>query len=155
MGRQLPAVPGSIEVVPDRAHSRGRLIGRAVSRNWLRSPLASAVVDATPDLLRLASRAARSAAAAPPAPGLPSSGANGMTVSEVEIDVASPFVRRIVVRSTNAWSVAPEVALASSRRRSMSGRLGIGAVSLASIALLGLAAIRRGHLALPERIRER
>lgn len=155
MGRQLPAVPATVEVVPDPAHARSRLIGKASTRNWLRSPLASAVVDATPDLMRLASRAARSVAPASPVHGLPSSGANGMTVSEVEIDVASPFIRRIVVRSTNAWSVAPEVALAGTRRRSLSGRLGIGAVSVASIALLGLAAIRRGPLALPDRIRDR
>jgi hypothetical protein len=154
MSRQLPAVSVPAEVIPGRP--RGSLIGRAITRSWTRSPFTDAVVDAAPDLLRLAGRVARSSAPAQPPVGLPSAGANGLSVSEVEIDVASPLVRRIVVRTTNAWSVSSDVALAQRRRRP-AGRLGLGALSLASLALLGLAAARRGPLplSLPDRLRSR
>lgn len=142
MSERLPVVPVRAEMQPVR-RSSGSL------RRWLRSPLADALVDAAPEILRLTGRAARPAPLSGPAPGLPPSGANGLTVSEIEIDVASPFVRRVVVRSTNAWSVSPEVALGKRRR---GGLLGLGAAGLAGLTLVGLAA-RRSPLALPSRLK--
>lgn len=147
MGRQLPAVPIEVDLEPDR---RSTLSRRGGNRHWLRSPVAEALVDIVPDLLRLTRRSLRSTENVPSA--LPSSGANGTSVQEVEIEVASPLVRRIVVRSTNSWSLSPEVALGNRRRRG--GRIGIGVVSLASMLLLGAAAARRASFALPGRTRE-
>jgi hypothetical protein len=135
MGRQLPAVPARVNYKPER---RPAVVGSGSARNWLRSPVADAAVELLPDLLRLTRRSLRSTDGLPI--GLSPSGASGMSVQELEIDVASPLVRRIVVRSTNSWSLSPEVALAGKRRRA--GRIGLGAVSLVSVLLLGAAARR-------------
>jgi len=148
MGKQLPAIPVQVELEPTRRIAPSAQRG---ARRWLRSPVADALVDAVPDLLRLTRRAIRPAAGG--GEFLPPSGANGMTMQEVEIEVASPLVRRIVVRSTNAWSLSPEVALASRSRRS--GRIGIGAASVAGLLLIGAAAARRASLSLPGRSRDR
>ncbi len=147
MGRQLPAVPVQIELEPDR---RSAVSQRRSVTHWLRSPLANAFVDLAPDLLRLTRRSLQSSDGTSTI--LPQSGANGMTVQEVEIDVASPLVRRIVVRSTNSWSLSPEVALGGKRRRG--GRIGIGAVGVASMVLLGAAVARRAPFLLPGRPRD-
>jgi hypothetical protein len=147
MGKQVPAIPMQVELEPTRRIAPSAQRG---SRRWLRSPVADALVDVMPDLLRLARRAIRPAAVG--GEFLPPSGANGMTMQEVEIELSSPLVRRIVVRSTNAWSLSPEVALAGRHRRG--GRIGIGAVSLAGLLLVGAAA-RRASLSLPGRSRDR
>ena len=144
MSRNLPSIPERRTAVPMPVSEPGRV------RRWLRSPLGTAVVDAAPDLLRATGRAVRSRDIAE----LPSTGANGMTVSEVEIDVATPFIRRVTVRSSSAWSLAPEVIL-ERRGRRWGGRLGMGAAGLAGLALLGLAAVRRSPLAIGERLREK
>ncbi len=147
MGRQLPAVPVEIELEPQR---RPTLVGRGRTRSWLRSPIADALVDVMPDLLRLTRRSLRPSVVSSDV--LPPSGANGMSVQEVEIEVTSPLVRRIVVRSSNSWSMSPEVALAGKKRRG--GRIGLGAVSVVSMLLLGAAAARRVPFALPGRTRD-
>ena len=146
MGKQLPAIPMQVELEPARRIAPSTQRGL---RHWLRSPVADALVEVVPDLLRLTRRAIRPAAMG--SEFLPPSGANGMTMQEVEIEVSSPLVRRIVVRSTNAWSLSPEVALASRSRRG--GRIGIGAVSVAGLLLIGAAARRASSL--PGRSRNR
>ena len=146
MGKQLPAVPVRAELEPSRRIAAPDQRG---TRHWLRSPVADALVEVMPDLLRLTRRAMR-----PGTPGadvLPPSGANGMTMQEIEIEVASPLVRRIVVRTTNAWSLSPEVALGGRNRRG--ARIGLGAVSVAGLLLLGAAA-RRASLPLAGRPRD-
>lgn len=147
MGRQLPAVPVQVDLEPDRRPAVSR---HGSTRHWLRSPLGNALVELLPDLLRLTRRSLRSPNGI--SEGLPPAGANGMAVQEVEIEVASPLVRRIVVRSTNSWSLSPEVALAGKRRRG--GRIGIGAISVASVFLLGAAAARRVSYSLSGRLRD-
>lgn len=148
MGKQLPAIPTQVEIEPAR---RALPVRPRATRGWLRSPIADALVDLMPDLLRLTRDVVRPTR--PSADLLPSSGASGMTMQEIEIDVASPLVRRIVVRSTNAWSLSPDVALAGRQRRG--GRLGLGAASVAGLLLLGAAAARRASLPFPGRSRER
>lgn len=151
MSDHLPALLNKGKTEPARAGARSREGGLAM--RWLRSPLAGAVADIAPDLLRFAGRAMQPRSGVHQMQAhLPPSGANGLTVSEVEIDVASPFIRRVVVRTTNAWSVAPEVALAKART-SRNGRLSLGAISLAGLAVLGFAAARRVPLSLPSRLR--
>ncbi len=146
MGRQLPAVPVQVDLESDRRPAVARQRG---SRHWLRSPLADALIDIVPDVLRLTGRSLRSSDRSPDI--LPQSGANGMTVQEVEIEVTSPLVRRIVVRTSSSWSLSPEVALGGRRKRG--GRIGIGALSVASMVLLGAAAARRVSFSLPARLR--
>jgi len=146
MGRQLPAVPVQVDLEPNRRAAVTRQRGNG---HWLRSPLADALIDIVPDVLRLTSRSLRSSDRS--ADVLPQSGANGMSVQEVEIEVTSPLVRRIVVRTSNSWSLSPEVALGGKRRRG--GRIGIGALSVASVVLLGAAAARRVPFSLPGRLR--
>jgi Ser/Thr protein kinase RdoA (MazF antagonist) len=149
MGKQLPAIPTQVQIEPTRRAlpARARTTG-----GWRRrSPITDALIDLMPDLLRVTRDAIRPTRSN--AELLPSSGANGMTTQEIEIDVASPLVRRIVVRSTNSWSLSPDVALAGRQRRG--GRLGLGAVSVAGLLLLGAAAARRTSLPFPGRSRER
>jgi hypothetical protein len=148
MGKQLPAIPTQVEIEPRR---RALATRPRSERGWFRSPVAEALLELMPDLLRLTRQAIRPSQ--PAGDLLPSSGANGMTVQEIEIDVASPLVRRVVVRSTNAWSLSPDVALAGRQRRG--GRLGLGAASVAGLLLLGAAAARRASLPFPGRSRER
>ena len=147
MSGNLPALPTRVEVEPSR---RGPRTGRGVAR-WLRSPVGAAATNLAPELLRVAGQAVQARGAARPLADLPPSGANGLTMSEVEIDVAVPFVRRVVVRTASAWSVAPEVILAGRRPRRRAGRLGFGAAGLAGLAMLGIAAARRGPAVFPGR----
>lgn len=140
MSRNLPALPSEIE--PARAG--GRL------RRWLGSPLGTAVSEVAPDLVRLAAgRAVAPRARRSADPEQPPAGASGINMSEVEIDLAAPFVRRVVVRSASAWSVSPEM-LPPRRRRRWPGRLGLGAASAAGLVMLGFAAARRLPLGLPD-----
>ncbi|HUZ00122.1 MAG TPA: hypothetical protein VMU89_07205 [Thermomicrobiaceae bacterium] len=147
MSGNLPALPSRVEIEASRRAPRS---GRGLTR-WLRSPLGAAAAGLAPELLKVAGQALQTRAAARPLADLPPSGANGLTVSEVEIDVATPFVRRVVVRTASAWSVAPEVILASQRPRRRAGRLGFGAAGLAGLAVLGIAAARRGPVVFPGR----
>ncbi|MFO7270347.1 MAG: hypothetical protein DIU58_002760 [Sphaerobacter thermophilus] len=137
MSRNLPALPSRVEIEPVSAG--GRL------RRWLRSPLGAAASEVAPDLVRLAAeRVGRRGNSHQTPPG-----ASGVDVSEVEIDLAAPFVRRVVVRTASSWSVSPEV-LQPARRRRRAGRLGLRAAMLAALAMLGLAASRRFPLSLPD-----
>lgn len=137
MSRNLPALPSRVEIEPVSAG--GRL------RRWLRSPLGAAASEVAPDLVRLAAeRVGRRGDSHQTPPG-----ASGVDVSEVEIDLAAPFVRRVVVRTASSWAVSPEV-LQPARRRRRAGRLGLRAAMLAALAMLGLAASRRFPLSLPD-----
>lgn len=137
MSRNLPALPSRVEIEPVSAG--GRL------RRWLRSPLGAAASEVAPDLVRLAAeRVGRRGNSHQTPPG-----ASGVDVSEVEIDLAAPFVRRVVVRTASSWAVSPEV-LQPARRRRRAGRLGLRAAMLAALAMLGLAASRRFPLSLPD-----
>lgn len=150
MSRNLPALPAKAELQPGQSEkpaSGGRL------RRWLGSPVAGAAAEVAPDVLRVIGRAIQSRPESSAPIQLPASGASGLTVSEVEISVSSPLVRRVVVRTTSAWSISPDV-LKDERRRKRRGRLGAGAMGIAGIALLGLAATRRSSLSLPRRSRE-
>ncbi len=151
MSRNLPALLGKAELEPvqsEKPAAGGRL------RRWLGSPAAGAAADVAPDVLRVIGRAIQ----ARPEPSvpvqLPAKGASGLTVSEVEISVSSPLVRRVVVRTTSAWSISPEV-LKEERRQKRRGRIGAGAMGIAGIALIGLAATRRSSFSLPGRPREK
>lgn len=147
MSGHIPALPVPVEIEPVR---KGQVVPqRGVLRRWLLSPLGTAAADLAPEALKLVGRALQTqSTAGRPLGGLPQTGANGLTLSEVEIDVSLPFVRRVVVRTASAWSLSPEVALAE-RRKKRRGRLGLGAVSLAGLAVLGVAASRRIPVSLP------
>lgn len=145
MNERLPALPAQVEIEPRR--SRPQL------RRWLGSPLGAAAAELAPDLLRMVGRSVVPLAERRAEAERPQAGANGVTVSEVEIDLAAPFVRRVVVRTAQSWSVSPEVLQAPRRKRRRS-RIGLGAVSVAGLAMLGYAASRRLPLALPSRVRQ-
>lgn len=150
MSRNLPALRATAELEPvqsEKPSPGGRL------RRWLGSPAAGAAADVAPDLLRVIGRAIQSRPEASAPVQIPVNGASGLTVSEVEIFVSSPLVRRVVVRTTSAWSVSPEV-LKDERSWKRRSRVGAGAMGIAGLALLGLAATRRSSLGLPGRHRE-
>jgi hypothetical protein len=135
--------------VPVRASGQGRLVvngsGEIDRRpSWFTSPIARAALNLAPEVLKLLGRRPqlRETRLVPGA----FTGATGVTLSEVEMDLRIPFVRRVVVRRASSWAVAPEVLLAQpAPRRS---RLGVGILSVAAVAIAGVFAVRRsGHLA--------
>lgn len=70
---------------------------------------------------------------------------SGVRLSEVEIDTAVPFVRRVVVRSATAWaSDLPFVEPAAPRRGRLrrAGAIGAGSMLAVGIAALGMLAGR-------------
>ncbi len=151
MSRNLPALPAKAELEPVQSGKPAASGGRL--RRWLGSPVAGAAAEVAPDVLRVIGRAIQSQPQSSAPVQFPARGASGLTVSEVEISVSSPLVRRVVVRTTSAWSIGPDV-IKDERRRKRRGRLGAGAMGIAGIALLGLAATRRSSLSLPGRPRE-
>ena len=151
MSRNLPALPAKAGLKPDQSGKPMPSGGRF--RRWLGSPVADAAADVAPDLLRVIGRAIQSRPESSSPVQLPVNGASGLTVSEIEISISSPLVRRIVVRTTSAWSISPDL-VKEDRRRKHRGRIGAGAMGIAGLALLGLAATRRSSLGLPGRPRE-
>jgi hypothetical protein len=119
------------------------------------APLAKLALDLAPDLLRAfeRSRAQRTDSMAIPATRLSANQrglTSGVQLSEVELDMRVPFVRRVTVRRATAWTtdlpIAPAVTpVTSPQRGGRFRRVGVvglgGAVALAA---LGLVANRRG-----------
>lgn len=139
--RHISSTPGTTEVRPS-PNGSSRL------RDWLYSPVGRAVADVLPDVLRLASRRQSADQHSIASRVLPSSdGANGMTVSEVEVDIDAPFIRRVIIRSASSWSVAPEVI--ESEKRSRRGRIGLRALTVGALGVAGFIFARRSGFSLP------
>ncbi|CAN5564353.1 hypothetical protein BH24CHL1_BH24CHL1_16980 [soil metagenome] len=101
MSRQLP--------VPFRNEPDGRSLAIPDGQSVASSPLVRLAIALTPDVLRAAERvvlrhAGRQSAQQSATQTLPS---RSIQLSEVEFDLATPFVRRITVRSATAWSTLP------------------------------------------------
>lgn len=123
-------------------------------REWLSSPLGRAVSEVLPDVVRLIGRrgAAGSESRSLASHILPSSdGANGMSISEVEVDVDAPFIRRVVIRSASSWSVAPDILKAEQRRRR--GRYGLSALTVGMLGIAGVVFARRNGVSIPQQLR--
>lgn len=117
-------------------------------RDWLYSPVGRAVADVLPDVLRWASRRQPVESRPITSHFIPSSdGASGTTVSEVEVDIDAPFIRRVIIRSASTWSVAPEVILAERRRRR--GRFGLSALTVGLLGIAGVVFARKSGMSLP------
>jgi hypothetical protein len=117
-------------------------------RDWFYSPVGRAVADVLPDLLRWASRRQPSESRPLTSHVLPATdGANGMTISEVELDIDAPFIRRVVIRSASSWSVAPGVLMAEQKRRR--GRVGLSALTVGLLGIAGVVFARRSGVSLP------
>jgi hypothetical protein len=139
MSRNLPANTEHGSVVPLRYRAPSPTV-EGSSRRLVSSPLGDAVLAALPAVLRAVGRAAESADGARGRREEPPTWGSGYTVSQVEIDLAGPVVRRVVVRTASAWSTAPASReRPESRRR---GRLVAGALGLGGL-IVGLAAVRR------------
>ncbi|HLT20431.1 MAG TPA: hypothetical protein VKZ96_13300 [Thermomicrobiales bacterium] len=113
MGRQLPAI------VQDT-----RQIARVADSP---STVARVVAAVAPDVIRLAERAATERLARGRRKPEPPAGANyteAIHLSEVEIDIAMPFVRRITMRNLTAWQNSPvEVAPVEPAEQRSGGKL--------------------------------
>jgi len=150
MGRQLPVPRSAIELeeLPRRSGNR-EPASPAPSR--LRSPLGSALSELAPDLVRLAGRMIshrlHSRDLEPTNQPESKPGASGLTISEVEINLAAPLIRRVVVRSATAWTLAPDLIKSDSDSSGVSRKwprkLGAGVAGLAGLATVVLAARRR------------
>lgn len=101
MSRQLP--------VPFRNEPNGRSLAIPYGQGAASSPLVRLAVALTPDVLRAAERVVtRRAERQYPqqhAGQMPAS--RSVQLSEVEIDLATPFVRRVTIRNATAWSTFP------------------------------------------------
>jgi hypothetical protein len=140
---------------PTPLHSRPPMrpaTGSYRLRDWVASSLGRAVADVLPDVLRWAVR--RQPAESRPVTSnfLPrTDGASGMTLSEVEVDIDSPFIRRVVIRSASSWTVAPSVIMAQEEKRRR-GRFGLSALTVGVLGLAGVVLARRSGLALPSSV---
>ena len=126
---RLPGPPG-----PTAVRRVGALLG---------SPLGEALLAAAPEVLRAVGRAGEPIRQPHAPPSGLSGRVSGATVSEVEVEMAEPGIRRVVIRTASTWSVSPPGAWATpvgrgSRwgRRLLAGALGAGGLAL------GLAARR-------------
>lgn len=150
MRNNLPAMRSSN--LPDqlsRGSENSRLSGLST---WLGSPIGRAVAQALPDVLRMANRNRLPEQRPLVSQILPSSdGASGMTLSEVEVDIDVPFVRRVTIRSASSWSIAPDVLKAYHRQERQSRwklrALAAGAIGVASVVLA-----RKSGLTLPAKL---
>lgn len=126
MSRQLP--------VPFRNEPNSRSLALPDGRSAASSPLVRLAIALTPDVLRAAERVVlrRGEPQYPQQRSKQVLPSRSIQLSEVEIDLATPFVRRITVRSATAWSTFPvgPVANRSGLRRAgrvlgMSGALAL------------------------------
>jgi hypothetical protein len=150
MSENLP-VPRTSSAL-DQITTNGKPSRVSALSNWIGSPVGRAIAQALPDVLRAANR---------PEPVQPRSyisqilppgdGASGVTLSEVEVDINVPFIRRVTIRSASSWSVAPGVISAeqSKRRR---GRWKLRALTAGVLGVAGLVLARRTGVTLPERL---
>ncbi len=100
MSRQLP--------VPLRNEPNGRALAVPSQRSTASSQLVKLVVALTPDIVRAAERAVlRRAERHPAIHSEQRAPSRSIHLSEVEIDLDMPFVRRVVVRNATAWSTFP------------------------------------------------
>ena len=117
MSRQLP--------VPFRNEPNGRSLAIPDGRSAANSPLVRLAVALTPDVLRAAERVVlrrgdrqyplQHSNQVPPS--------RSIQLSEVEIDLTTPFVRRITVRNATAWSTFPVEPVANRSGLRRAGRV--------------------------------
>jgi hypothetical protein len=121
-------------------------------REWIGSPVGRALTQALPEVIRLVSRS-RPVESRPLVSNiLPSSdGASGMTISEVEVDVDVPFIRRMTIRSASSWSISPDVLLAQHRQQRR-GRWKLRALAAGALGVAGVVLARRSGVSLPSRL---
>jgi hypothetical protein len=150
MTENLPSLrSGSL---PDQITSNGRSSRFSGLSSWIGSPVGRAVAQVLPDVIRMANRPRQPESRPLVSQILPSSdGASGMTLSEVELDIDVPFIRRMTIRSASSWSVAPQVILAEQRQQRRSRwklrALAAGALGVASVVLA-----RKSGVSLPGKL---
>lgn len=103
------------------------------------NPLLRLALQMAPDVLRALNRSRATAGRITPVVTTPRNLVHGLSMSEVELDVRIPLVRRVVVRKATAWAadmpvVAPPPARGGRLRRA--GMLGVGALAATTIGLL-------------------
>ena len=139
MSRNRPVKTEDGSVVPLRYRAQSPTVAGS-SRRPVGSPLGEAILAAAPEVLRAFGRATESAGEGRGQHGGAPLPAAGYTVSQVELDLVGPAVRRVVVRTASAWSTTPaSPERPESRRR---GRLVVGLLGLGGL-IVGLAAARR------------
>lgn len=140
-------VPAPDAITPRRADN-----GTHRLRDWLTSPIGRAMADVLPDVVRLIGRRGESGSRTLASQVLPSTdGASGMSISEVEVDVDAPFIRRVIIRSASSWSVAPDIIKAEQRRKR--GRFGLSALTVGMLGIAGVVFARRNGVSLPGQLR--
>lgn len=117
MSRQLP--------VPFRNEPNGRSLAIPDGQSAASSPLVRLAIALTPDVLRAAERVVTRRGERPypqqhSNQALPS---RSIQLSEVEIDLATPFVRRVTIRNATAWSTFPVEPIANRSGLRRAGRM--------------------------------
>lgn len=117
MSRQLP--------VPFRNEPNGRSLTIPGGQSAANSPLVRLAVALTPDVLRAAERAVmrRGERQYPQQHSNQALPSRSIQLSEVEIDLTTPFVRRITVRNATAWSTFPVEPVANRSGLRRAGRV--------------------------------
>jgi hypothetical protein len=150
MSQKLPAIRSTS--YPDQVSAESSS-GRISSLGTLLvSPIGRAVAQALPDILRIASRNRLPEQRPLVSQILPSTdGASGMTLSEVEVDVDVPFIRRVTIRSASSWSVAPDV-LKAQHREARRSRWKLRALAAGAIGVASVVLARKSGLSLPAKL---
>lgn len=150
MSENLPAVRSrelSDQIMPDRSNGKS-----AGLRDWISSPLGRAAAQALPDVLRMANRNREPQQQSLVSQIMPSSdGASGVTLSEVDVDVDIPFVRRLTIRSASSWSISPQILLAKQREKRRT-RWKLRALAAGMVGVAGVILARRSGVSLPARL---
>ncbi len=150
MSRNLPAMRSND--MPDQISTgteNGRLSGLST---WLGSPIGRAVAQALPDVLRMANRNRLPEPRPLVSQILPSTdGASGVTLSEVEVDIDVPFIRRVTIRSASSWSIAPDV-LKAQLRQDRRSRWKLRALAAGAIGVASVVLARRSGVTLPAKL---
>lgn len=150
MSDNLP-VPRSREL-PDQITSYTQNGKGASLRDWIGSPLGRAAAQALPDIVRMANRSRQPEQQSLVSQIMPSSdGASGVTLSEMDVDVDIPFVRRLTIRSASSWSIAPEVILAEQRQKQRN-RWKLRALAAGVVGVAGMILARRSGVSVPARL---
>lgn len=112
-------------------------------------PLLQLAVQMAPDVLRALERSRPRASQVASIAPAPRNLIHGMSMSEVELDIRFPLVRRVVVRRATTWAADLPVVAPAPKRDSRLRRVGILGAGAFVAATIGLLANRASGLVNP------
>lgn len=113
------------------------------------SPVLRLALQMAPDVLRALERSRSQKQTLAPAMPAPRTTVHGMSMSEVELDIRLPLVRRVVVRKASTWAADLPVVTPAPRRGGLLRRIGMLSIGAFAAATIGVVANRASGLVGP------